>query len=61
MFTVFGTPIGGDPAYPPGAPPPLPPLSIGKIGRKAAEGMNKLGWHWWPAAHASNTSHSWQA
>jgi choline dehydrogenase-like flavoprotein len=44
--------IGGDPAYPAGAPPPLPPLSIGKIGRKAAEGMNKLGWHWWPAAHA---------
>jgi choline dehydrogenase-like flavoprotein len=44
--------VGGDPAYPPGAPPPLPPLSIGKIGRKAAEGMNKLGWHWWPAAHA---------
>jgi choline dehydrogenase-like flavoprotein len=44
--------IGGDPAYPPGAPPPLPPLSIGKIGRKAAEGMNELGWHWWPAAHA---------
>ena len=44
--------IGGDPAYPPGAPPPLPPLSIGKIGRKAAGGMNKLGWHWWPAAHA---------
>jgi choline dehydrogenase-like flavoprotein len=44
--------IGGDPAYPPGAPPPLPPLSIGKIGRKAAEGMNALGWHWWPAAHA---------
>ncbi len=44
--------IGGDPAYPPGAPPPLPPLSIGKIGRKAALGMNELGWHWWPAAHA---------
>jgi choline dehydrogenase-like flavoprotein len=44
--------IGGDSAYPPGAPPPLPPLSIGKIGRKAAEGMKRLGWHWWPAAHA---------
>jgi choline dehydrogenase-like flavoprotein len=44
--------IGGDPAYPPGAPPPLPPLSIGKIGRTAALGMNALGWHWWPAAHA---------
>jgi choline dehydrogenase-like flavoprotein len=44
--------IGGDPMYPPGAPPPLPPLSIGKIGRRAAEGMKELGWHWWPAAHA---------
>ncbi|TMJ97656.1 MAG: GMC family oxidoreductase [Actinobacteria bacterium] len=44
--------IGGDPAYPPGTAPPLPPLSIGKIGRRAAEGMNRLGWHWWPAAHA---------
>jgi choline dehydrogenase-like flavoprotein len=44
--------VGGDPMYPPGAPPPLPPLSIGKIGRKAALGMNELGWHWWPAAHA---------
>jgi choline dehydrogenase-like flavoprotein len=44
--------IAGDPAYPPGAGPPLPPLPIGKIGRRAAEGMNALGWHWWPAAHA---------
>jgi choline dehydrogenase-like flavoprotein len=44
--------LAGDPAYPPGAAPPLPPLPIGKIGRRAAEGMNELGWHWWPAAHA---------
>jgi len=44
--------MAGDPAYPPGAGPPLPPLSIGKIGRRAAEGMERLGWHWWPAAHA---------
>jgi choline dehydrogenase-like flavoprotein len=44
--------VGGDPAYPPAAPPPLPPLPIGAIGRKAAEGMNELGWHWWPAHHA---------
>jgi choline dehydrogenase-like flavoprotein len=44
--------LGGDPAYPRGAAPPLPPLSIGKIGRRAAEGMKRLGWHWWPAAHA---------
>jgi choline dehydrogenase-like flavoprotein len=49
-MNISGTP--GDPAYPPGAGPPLPGLPIGKIGRKAAEGMNELGWHWWPAAHA---------
>jgi choline dehydrogenase-like flavoprotein len=49
-MNVSGT--AGDPAYPPGAAPPLPGLPIGKIGRKAAEGMNRLRWHWWPAAHA---------
>jgi choline dehydrogenase-like flavoprotein len=49
-MNVSGT--AGDPAYPPGAGPPQPGLPIGKIGRKAAEGMNALGWHWWPAAHA---------
>jgi choline dehydrogenase-like flavoprotein len=44
--------LGGDPAYPAGNPPPLPPHPIGAIGRKAAEGMNRLGWHWWPATLA---------
>ncbi|MCG8355645.1 MAG: GMC family oxidoreductase [Kiloniellales bacterium] len=44
--------LAGDPAYPDLTPPPLPPLPIGRIGRKAAEGMNKLGWHWWPAPQA---------
>jgi len=44
--------LAGDPAFPPMTPPPLPPLSIGKIGMKAAEGMNKLGWHWWPGPNA---------
>ena len=44
--------LAGDPAYPPGKAPPLPPLPIGKIGMKAAEGMNKLGWHWWPGPNA---------
>jgi choline dehydrogenase-like flavoprotein len=44
--------LGGDPAYPPGKDFPLPPLPIGKIGMKAAEGMNKLGWHWWPGPNA---------
>ncbi len=44
--------LGGNPAYPPGKPPPLPPLPIGTTGRKAAEGMNALGWHWWPGVNA---------
>src|SRR5918996_3372317 len=42
----------GAPAPRAGGGPPPPPLPIGKIGRRAAEGMNALGWHWWPAAHA---------
>ena len=45
-FAVSG--VAGDPAYPAGAGPPLPPLPIGKIGRRAAAGMDELGWHWWP-------------
>jgi choline dehydrogenase-like flavoprotein len=44
--------LGGDPAYPPGAPPPLPPHPIGEHGRRAALGMNRLGWHWWPGTNA---------
>ncbi len=47
--------LDGDPAYPPGAPPPLPSHAINKMGRKAAEGMNMLGWHWWPAPNAIPT------
>jgi choline dehydrogenase-like flavoprotein len=53
---VVGTAgVGGDPAYPPGAPPPLPPHPITAIGRTVAAGMNKLGWHWWPAPQAIPT------
>jgi choline dehydrogenase-like flavoprotein len=44
--------LAGDPAYPPQMAPPLPPMPINKIGRKAAEGMNKLGWHWWPSPNS---------
>ena len=32
--------LGGDPAYPPMADPPLPPHPIGAIGRRAAAGMD---------------------
>lgn len=44
--------LGDNPAYPDGAGYPLPPLPIGKIGLKAAAGMDKLGWHWWPGANS---------
>lgn len=44
--------LDGDPTYPESKRPPLPPLPIGKIGVKAAEGMDKLGWHWWPGTNA---------
>ncbi|MEU6228945.1 GMC family oxidoreductase [Streptomyces sp. NPDC047042] len=47
--------LAGDPALPPGLEHSMPPVPIGRIGRKAAEGMNKLGWHWWPSSLAINT------
>ncbi len=47
---VSGLP--GNPAYPPQRAFPTPPLPIGKAGLKAAEGMDKLGWHWWPGTNA---------
>ncbi|WP_020133573.1 GMC family oxidoreductase [Streptomyces sp. 351MFTsu5.1] len=53
MVGVSGRP--GDPAYPPTVAPPMPGVPIGRIGVKAAEGMNKLGWHWWPATQAIMT------
>ncbi|MGO1543228.1 MAG: GMC family oxidoreductase [Gulosibacter sp.] len=46
----------GDTAYPAGLEHPLTALPIGKMGVKAAQGMNKLGWHWWPAAQAIRSS-----
>ncbi len=49
-FGVSG--MGGNPAYPPGAAPPLPAHPINATGRRMAEGMNKLGWHWWPGYSA---------
>lgn len=44
--------LEGDPAYPDGLEYPQPPLPIGKAGRKAAQGANALGWHWWPGSMA---------
>ncbi|HEY6575432.1 MAG TPA: GMC family oxidoreductase, partial [Mycobacterium sp.] len=45
--------LDGDPAYPPGAAPfPQPAFPIHAVGRKVAEGMNKLGWSWWPGVNS---------
>jgi choline dehydrogenase-like flavoprotein len=44
--------LEGDPSYPDAHTFPLPPLPIGKAGLQAARGMDKLGWHWWPAPNA---------
>jgi len=43
--------LSGDPAYPSPHRHPLPPFPLGKAGRKMAEGMNRLGWHWWPGSN----------
>ena len=49
-FGVSG--MGGDPAYPIGGDPPLPPLPIGPAGLKVARAHTRLGWHWWPEANS---------
>jgi choline dehydrogenase-like flavoprotein len=44
--------LAGNPAYPPGEAPPLPAHPIHMTGRVMAEGLNRLGWHWWPGYSA---------
>ena len=50
QFGVSG--LGGNPAYPEGGDPPLPPLPIGAAGMRLARAHAGLGWHWWPEANA---------
>ena len=50
QFGVSG--LGGNPAYPPGDDPPLPPLPIGHAGLALARAHARLGWHWWPEYNA---------
>jgi choline dehydrogenase-like flavoprotein len=49
-FGISG--VAGDPAYPAGEGPPLPPLPIGPGAMRIAHAHDRLGWHWWPAPNA---------
>lgn len=45
--------VPGDRAYPERAGAPRqPPIAPGKLGKKFAQGLEKLGWHWWPSDNA---------
>ena len=48
--------LGGNPAYPAGLDYPLPPHPLGKVGRRAAAGMNSLGYQWWPGTNCIPTA-----
>ncbi len=52
-FGVAG--LAGDPAFPPGRGPPLPPPPLAPMGRRVAAAHNRLGWHWWPGPNAIAT------
>ena len=52
-FGVSG--LSGDPAYPPKHARRMRPLPLGNLGRVAASGFDRLGWHWWPVDAAINT------
>jgi choline dehydrogenase-like flavoprotein len=52
-FGISG--LAGDPAFPPGKGPPLPPAPLAPMGRRVARAHNRLGWHWWPAPNAIAT------
>jgi len=47
--------LAGDPAYPPGKEPALPPVPLGILGETLAHGFDALGWHWWPSDSAIAT------
>jgi choline dehydrogenase-like flavoprotein len=44
--------LGGHPAYPAHADPPLPPLPIEGKAIDIARAMASRGWHWWPETNA---------
>lgn len=52
-FAVSG--VDGDPAYPEGFAPPLPPAKLTPAGELMARTHNEMGWHWWPGSNAIAT------
>ena len=56
MMGVSG--LAGDPANPPRAERPNPPIGLGQRGLAVARGFEKLGWHWWPSDNAILTRDS---
>lgn len=44
--------LGGNPAWPPGEDPPLPPLVFGPGAIEVARALHQRGWHWWPETNA---------
>jgi choline dehydrogenase-like flavoprotein len=52
-FGVSG--LAGDPAFPEGDGPPMPPVPLGLAGARVARAHNELGWHWWPGPNAIAT------
>ena len=44
--------LRGDPAMPPREPYQTPPPGPGPLARAAADGFDRLGWHWWPTTSA---------
>ena len=49
--------LGGDTAFPAvaGDSFPLPPMPLGRMGKRVARAHNELGWHWWPGPNAIAT------
>ena len=52
MMGISG--LAGDPAYPT-KEAVMPPIPLGKTATRMGRGMNRLGWHWWPADTAMAT------
>lgn len=44
--------LGGDPAYPQGREPPLPPHPLRPGFLPVARVLHQRGWHWWPGTNA---------